>query len=617
MVGSYVQAQMPNPGTDFYADVDKDYYLFPIAPGKISTLAGTMGELRTTHFHMGLDIRTNGTIGLPVLAAADGYISRVAVRTSGYGYALYVTHPNGTTTVYAHLNGFAGAIALHVRNHQYIKKSFNTNLYLKKGQFKVSKGDTIAFSGNSGSSGGPHLHFEIRDKNQNVLNPLKYNFSEIEDTRAPVIKSVSFTTLGDGARINGQIGRFQYNQLLYSKNKGYYLKDSIYASGSIGMETYAFDLINHANFKCGITKIELEINNKTIFNQQIDKLSFSNQRSIYAHYNYWNYKSSGEKHNKLYIDNGNFLKIFNADNKGKIQIEEGKKYHLKATFTDSYGNYTTFTCNIKGDKDKLVKTETQLQESSLYAFHQDLLVLKSNKVKAQELPQAFDSLYTLNGNTYYATHMDEPLVRSINEQFHTELQFKNKVPASRKYTYFEDRLKVTFPAYAVFEDHFLQTQLNNSEAIESFVIGDPSRFALRKSIAVQYTPKGQYKQQKAAVYSNNYNRLSYVGGSWNNGQISFKTRTFGTFVIKEDTIPPSIRVVRVDKNRLTFKISDDLSGIKSFKMKVNGKWVLMNYDYKTTIINSEKLNNAQPFSGPVVLEVVDNMNNKKLYQTKL
>ena len=144
------------------------YFIFPINPGVRNTLAGTMGELRSTHFHTGIDIRTGGQQGLSVLSAAEGYISRIKVSGSGYGNTIYVLHPNGKTTVYAHLKSFRADIEKYVKDAQYKKESFEVNLFPKANQFVLVKGDTLALSGNSGSSGGPHLHFDIRDENQNL-----------------------------------------------------------------------------------------------------------------------------------------------------------------------------------------------------------------------------------------------------------------------------------------------------------------------------------------------------------------------------------------------------------------------------------------------------------------
>ena len=151
LIFSYCSLQAQNGGDN--------YYLFPIKPGKKNFLSGTMGELRSNHFHSGIDIKTDGVEGLPVYAAADGHIARIKIAHGGYGNALYMLHPNGTTTVYAHLREFKGKLGEYIRNAQYKKESFTIELFPSKGQFSYKKGDILAYSGNSGSSSGAHLHF--------------------------------------------------------------------------------------------------------------------------------------------------------------------------------------------------------------------------------------------------------------------------------------------------------------------------------------------------------------------------------------------------------------------------------------------------------------------------
>src|SRR5688572_14588186 len=219
---------------------DGEKYLYPINPGQPGSLAGTMGELRSTHFHSGIDIRTNNLIGFPVLASKSGFISRITVSPSGYGNVLYITHPDGNTSLYAHLDRFKGAIANYILKEQYKDQTANVDLFFTPDQFSVKRGDTVAISGNSGSSSGPHLHFDIRDSDNYALNPLLVEgFPEIVDELPPAVEKIALKTLDIDSRINDKFGRFEF----YAQRVGneFVFPSPILATGNIGVEILAKD----------------------------------------------------------------------------------------------------------------------------------------------------------------------------------------------------------------------------------------------------------------------------------------------------------------------------------------------------------------------------------------
>src|SRR5688572_12951064 len=200
----YAFAQFDNPKEKF---TDEETYLYPIRPGQPGSLAGTMGELRTTHFHSGIDIRTDNRIGYAVLASRSGYISRAAMSGTSYGNVIYITHPDGYVTLYAHLDKFRGPLAEHMLNQQYASQTNEIDVKFTEDQFRVNRGDTIAWSGNTGSSGGPHLHFDIRDEKNRALNPLTVaNFPEIKDNLPPGVEKIALRTLDINSRINDKFG---------------------------------------------------------------------------------------------------------------------------------------------------------------------------------------------------------------------------------------------------------------------------------------------------------------------------------------------------------------------------------------------------------------------------
>ncbi|HLZ16907.1 MAG TPA: M23 family metallopeptidase, partial [Cyclobacteriaceae bacterium] len=234
--------------------VSLDPYLFPINPGRQNWLAGTMGELRNTHFHAGIDIRTNNMSGVPVRATQSGFISKAIVGAYGYGHVLFLTHPDGNVSVYAHLDQFQGKVADYVLAKHYEKKSFELDLQFTPDQFPVNRGDTIALSGNTGGSSGPHLHFEIRNDKNEALNPLNFKFDEIKDMLPPVAQKIALRTVGIDSRINGRNGRTEFHLIRNGAN--YFLPYEIPARGRIGIELLAFDRMDLSQFRCGISEIE-------------------------------------------------------------------------------------------------------------------------------------------------------------------------------------------------------------------------------------------------------------------------------------------------------------------------------------------------------------------------
>mgnify|MGYP002785513276 FL=1 len=278
-------------------------YLFPINPGKPNMLTGTMGELRNTHFHGGLDINTPG-IRVPVRATQSGYVKRVTISPFGYGNVLYVQHADGLTSVYAHLHELRGALATFVHEQHYQRKTCDLDLFLEAGRFPVTQGDTIALSGNTGSSGGPHLHFELRTDKEELINPLAFGFREIVDPLPPTIQKIALRTLNIDSRINDQFGRFEFYPV---KTATGYELSPILAHGKIGIELLAFDKLDRSRFKCGINYIDVYENNEKVFSQYIEKFSLSETRGILTLLDFKVLEARGLRYNKLYVADGNRL----------------------------------------------------------------------------------------------------------------------------------------------------------------------------------------------------------------------------------------------------------------------------------------------------------------------
>jgi len=603
------------------------YFIFPIKPGVRNTLSGTMGELRSTHFHTGIDIRTGGQEGLAVIAAANGYISRIKVSPSGYGNTVYMMHPNGKTTVYAHLKSFNPEIEKFVKAAQYKKESFEVNLFPRSDHFIVNQGDTLALSGNSGSSGGPHLHFDIRDENQNLLNPLSYGFEEVIDTRSPFAKTLAIMPFTSNTRVDGQFGHMEYK--LSSSGNNYFLTDTINAIGKIGLELYAWDRMNGTRFKTGITKIKVEINQQETFGQHIDTWSFSRARSFYQHVNYKSLVTKGKRYHKLYVDNGNNLRFYDhVPNNGQIQIKRGKYYQVNISLQDSYGNKSNVSFVIYGSDSpevKDTKNNTRITQSiirSTLKITGDSTTGDIAKVKTKDKITSLKSAYTDgNGVPVFLWELSNSIPESIalgDTVLYTKIL--SFVPPRQEYKVFNAHADILFNKKSLFDslyfsfDYQIDTTLN----IEKIHIGNPA-IPVKGTITATLKPIIiPENKEHAAVYSvYGKDNFGFVGGKWKDSQIEFKTRNFGVYTILEDTIAPTIKPLIINKEKIVFKFDDERSGLKNIRASLNGEWLLIAKDPKKKLYWAEKQFEGDSFTGELVLEVTDNANNKNIYSTKI
>jgi len=314
----------------------------PSAPLDIPlVLSGTFAELRGNHFHGGIDIKTQGRSGLRIGAVADGYVSRVAVSPYGYGNALYVRHPEGYTTVYGHLNAFYPELEQWVEDQLRDRSKNDGNLYPSPEQFKITRGQLVAFSGNTGGSFGPHLHFEIRDtKTEEPLNPLEFGI-EVKDTRKPDVRGLRWT-----AKDFGDAGRFSTG-------------DTIKFSRGLGIDLFTTDKQDLANNNNGVYSIEAVINGQTFFTANYRRINFSTSRFINAHINYDLYCSQGVRYTRLYELENNPLKVtdtyeviapaFRAS-KGWITVAQDSLVKVEVSIKDYEGNSRAFSFFVEGQQ---------------------------------------------------------------------------------------------------------------------------------------------------------------------------------------------------------------------------------------------------------------------------
>jgi hypothetical protein len=605
-------------------------YFFPIRPGEQNYLSGTMGELRTSHFHAGIDIKTSGVEGLPVYAAQSGYVSRIKVSPTGYGHVLYIAHPTlGTTTVYGHLKKYREDIAEYIRNEQYARKRFAVEVFPSVTQFTVEKGDVVAFSGNSGSSGGPHLHFEIRDRYQRPVNPLKYNFAEIRDNIPPTVQRVALKTLDIHARINGRFGTFEFNP--YRSGGHYAISDRIELSGRIGVMVMAYDRLDGASNRNGIPHLEMELDGHTVFAVDVDTFAFSQSREILT------FRDHGMKHlhnrtyQKLYIDDGNNLPFYDrASTSGILQINDSAHHTVRLLLKDAYQNHSEVHFGFKGKatpEDTAIVT-SRFDSGTFHVSDNTLRIVHPKKddrtvagIFANRTQYTVQPAYSVNGHCIYLWDLRRGLPDSVRLGDMVEYPaIGMMVPPGVEFSYYQPHIDLYFTRNTLFDTAYIKTAYWDDAAhgLEVFEIGDPAQ-PLKGSYTAVLKPSKQHNHRaRVAAYSTeDYKTFNYQGGDWNANHFEFRAREYGRYVLMADTIPPDIRIIEQNSRSIRCYVQDDLSGVGQIVLHVGGKWVLMHYDPKRNYCWSEKQDPSVPFSGLIELQVLDNEQNERIYSATL
>ncbi|HEY3404777.1 MAG TPA: M23 family metallopeptidase [Ohtaekwangia sp.] len=607
-------------------------YLYPVNPGQPGSLAGTMGELRTTHFHSGIDIRTNNMIGFPVLASKSGYVTRATISNSGYGNVIYITHPDGNTTLYGHLDKFTGELADYVLGEQYRRHINEIDLFFGENQFMVKQGQVIAYSGNSGGSTGPHLHFDIRDANNFALDPLKVaDFPEIVDNLPPAAEKIALRTLDVNSRINDQFGRYEFygNRV---GNNNFVIASPILASGSIGIEILAKDKLAYKSpFYGGVNYLELWVDSAMVFRQSIEKLDLAETRTIYTLMDFKTMRNKGTRFYKLYIDDGNDLKFYGGSpTTGKIRVNPNKLTDIQIRMKDSYGNSSSVSFKLQPNP--IVKEVPSLE--AMPASAQVISDLTENTLKIIARPTKentkasvyvrgnvteIEPAYYNNNRRVYLLDLRKSIPDSISVGTNViKPNIKVSIPSGTEYKYYSDYMDVQFPLNAIYDTLYLNTNRTvNAYNNEVFTIGDRT-VPLNKSIGVSLKTARPYPaESKYAVYRMNGRSFSFIGGEWLHGRINFSTRELGDFIILKDSIPPTIKPIYVSNQAARFKIKDNLSGIAKYEATLNGQWLLMLYDSKIATIWSERKDKSIPLKGDLELVVTDNSGNKTVYKQKI
>ena len=493
----------------------KNYFSNPLDIELI--LNGNFGESRPSHFHSGIDFKTQFKEGLNVFSSAKGYVSRISIKHGGFGKALYINHPNGYTTVYAHLKNFNKKIEDYIKKIQYNKKSYQIEHYFKKDVIKILKNENIGKSGNTGSSFGPHLHYEIRlTKNQKAINPQLFEI-DIKDTRRPIINSVFLYKLDSLNKISEPI-KLKIKRV----NDSIYQSEEVTANGTIGFGISGFDRQDLANNKNGIYKYSTIYDNKENIEFNFNSFFFEESIKIKTLIDYKYYIENKSRIVKLFKDHGNNLSIYSNNKSGYINIEKDISLY-QITLADLKGNKSTI---------KIPITKGDLKKSTL------------KKVNSKDL------------NT------------TINNKLNYNFEFENAEIKIAKNTFLKN------------------VKLNIDTSIDSIKIINPE-IAVFKNIKIYFLNKEKRKGNYLALKDNNGNE-SFASAKLNNKNYFYhKTKSLGTYFIKNDSLNPLIELKNFknndwisNKSSIKIKILDKETGVKNYKVKINGKWMLFEYEYK-------------------------------------
>lgn len=554
----------------YVANLSAQREKYPQYPNPVKipvSLSATFGELRSNAFHAGVDIRTQGVEGKEVFAVADGYVSRIGVSPYGYGKVIYITHNDGFTSVYAHLSKFNKTITDFVRGKQYDDKSFSQNIILDKDQFPIKKGDYLGLTGNSGSSGGPHLHYEIRyTKTQEPVNPMYFGL-KIKDTKKPCIKGLAIYPLENSVVNNADTA---IHLKVVSQDNKYHIENPEFkVNGNIAFGINVYDQADGSSNKNGVYSIELFADNELIFKVVSDKYSYAETRYINSMIDYSHYIRNNERFIRTEIDKFNELNNLYKIRNGIVNVDEYDTIKMKYVVKDYNNNKSVLNFTLVGCE------SVDLEEKPI-------------------LPRSFYRIYDGEAGDIYL-----------------------------------DGFEVDIPQTAFYDDVAIKAEridtITDTYSIFAYRLGT-EEIPLHKKINIRLKRKSEYINDSSLYIAtvNAKGEYIFLGNEYVGDFIEVKTNTLGTYLIVKDSIRPSIKPVNFKSDSsisenwsLRVEIDDKESGINKYSMYVNDEWVLADYDPKNKLLLYQIDNHIKKGHNDLKVIVTDMVGNEAIYETSL
>ena len=549
-------------GTNLTRDYPQDYFRSPV--DHAIKLSGTFGELRPNHFHAGIDIKSKtGKTGQDIYAVADGTVSRINIKSSGYGNALYIDHPNGYTSVYAHLGRFPREITEYMQQQRYLDKTSEIEHYPPANLFTFKKGDFIGTLGLSGRSYGPHLHFEIRDTKSEVpINPLLFGL-KINDKVRPDLRALKVYSLDSSMN---ELDTKQYS--LRKSGSGYKTrKDTITVNANqVGLALKAYDQMTDVSNLNGIYELKMYVDDSLHFAFTMDEISFDETRYINAHLDYPEREQKKSYYNRCFRLPGNQLSIYEANEyNGVINVLDAKSTKVKYTVTDLNDNVSELTFWLKKSSEEF---DFDKETYQYLLFHD-----KDNQIERSDL-----QLFFPKGILY----------RDLEFQFLTSIDSSHNIFSK------------------VYHLHDYLTPLH--KYFDIAIKPNAELGTLKEKAFIGYCGAGKYTN---------------CGGTWEGDMLKTKTSQLGNFCIMLDTVPPTIEPVRFGKNwsnlsSVSFKIGDNFEVGKggkglSYEAYLDNQWILMSYNGKTETVTYRFDEYLQPGEHEFRLLVTDGLGNTSTF----